>query len=61
MNLPPNTDPEIVKKFNEIRANMEYTSKIGKSAIYGPTGNLIWQESEEDYRARMNELFYEVK
>lgn len=61
MNLPPNTDLEIVKTFNEMRANLEYSSKISKSAIYGPIGNLIWEESKEDYQIRMNELFYEVK
>lgn len=61
MNLPPNTDPELVKKFNEIRASIEHSSKICKSAILGPTGNLIWEESDEDYQSRMNELFYEVK
>lgn len=61
MNLPPNTDPEITQKFKEIRDSIEFSNKTCKSKIYGPTGFLVWEEAEEDYQKRMNELFYEVK
>jgi len=61
LNLPLNVDSEILKKFKEVKDTIEFTSKTCKGAILSPTGNIIWEESDEDYKARMNNLFYEVK
>lgn len=60
-NLPPNTSPELAAKFKEIKDKIDFQSKICKGAIYNQCGILVWEETEEDYQSRMNELFYEVK
>ena len=61
MNLPPDVNQERAQKFKEFKDSIEFSSKTCKSKIYGPTGCLVWEESEEDYQTHMNELFYEVK
>lgn len=61
MNLPPNIDQEQLKIFNEYLSRIQFSNKIRKSQIIDSTGHLIWEESEEDYQKRMNEMFYEVK
>lgn len=61
LNLPPNADTESLKYYKEIIGNLRYGSKIVRGAIYNSYGIQIWEEPEEDYQARMNELFYEVK
>lgn len=61
MNLPPDVNQERAQIFKEFKDSIEFSSKTCKSKIYGPAGYLVWEESEEDYQTRMNELFYEVK
>lgn len=61
MNLPPDIDQERLKIFNEYLSRIQFSEKIRKSQIIDSTGHLIWEEAEEDYQKRMNELFYEVK
>lgn len=61
MNLPPDIDDQRLKIFNVYRSRLEYTNKICRSGIIDSTGHLIWEESDEDYQKRMDELFYEVK
>lgn len=61
MNLPPNINEELSAKFKEIKDSIEFTSKTCKGQIISPTGVVVWEETEEDYQARMNELFYEIK
>lgn len=61
MNLPPNTSEGIAKVFKEFREHLKFTEKTARGMLIGPTGNTVWEEPEEEYQARMNELFCEVK
>ena len=61
MNLPPNVSEEVAKAFKEIRDHLKFTEKTAQGLIIDSTGNTAWEEPEEEYQARMNELFYEVK
>lgn len=61
MNLPPNLGPGVYEHFKNILDRIQFEQKVSKGKIISSTGAVVWEEPEEDYQARMNELFYEVK
>lgn len=61
MNLPKDINEEVSKAFKDIREHLKFTEKTVRSIIIGPTGNIVWEESEENYQSRLNEMFYEIK
>lgn len=61
MNLPPNLSVEMKAYFLEVKEKITFIEKTCRAKIFSSQGGLIWEESQEDYQARMNELFYEVK
>lgn len=61
MNLPENLSDDMKVYFKEVKENIAFIAKTCRAKISSSQGGLIWEETEEDYQKRMNELFYEVK
>lgn len=69
MNLPtcytdenaPEANKAVYKEYQRIINNLKESIKTTRKCVLNQFGIKIWEESEEEYQTRMNELFYEVK
>ena len=61
LNLHPNTDQNVLSVYKEMVDKIRYSQSVARGKVIDSFGNNVWEESEEDYQKRMNELFYEVK
>lgn len=61
LNLPPDDGSEFYAHMKRCIESIQSSAKIARGGIWNSFGFQVWEESEEEYKARMNELFYEVK
>lgn len=61
LNLPPNLDSGIFAQYKEMLKKIGDAQEFLPSVIFGPTGNIVWEEPEQEYLDRMSKLYYEVK
>lgn len=61
LNIPPNVDSSVFAMYKEMIKKIGEGAEFLPSVIFGPTGNIVWEEPEEEYLARMGKLYHEVK
>lgn len=44
---------ELQKYIDDIKHNIEDSSKFSKSQVISPTGFIVWEESDEEYQKRL--------
>lgn len=61
LNLPPDDRSEFFAHIKRCMESIQASAKIARGGIWNNFGFQVWEEPEAEYKARMDELFYEVK
>lgn len=63
VNLPPDDGSESYVFMKRCIESIRASAKVARGGVWNSFGFQVWEEPEPEaeYKARMNELFYEVK